>query len=268
MILDIQKEYRESSIKNMKEFAKRYSISIPTVSRYVNMPKDKIDALNFPPNKKKRKTVMDNYLNIIYKMLRDKIKPEIILSYVIKKGYAGNLKTLENYIGLISKNNFNVWLHRDFGYDYSYSDDVTVISRREVLKYITTKNPKMKTNNLVVKNFKIITNKYAIVTVLKEIYDEFYNILSSGISDNLDSFIIKYKKSIISGFADGLLDDIKAVKNAITHKESNGFVEGNNNKFKLIKRILYGRANLDTLFKKSYLAFKVNKKDFDLSQLL
>ncbi|MEE1031858.1 MAG: transposase, partial [Ruminococcus sp.] len=40
------------------------------------------------------------------------------------------------------------------------------------------------------------------------------------------------------------------VKNAISHPESSGFVEGNNNKFKLIKRIVYGRSGLVNLSKK------------------
>lgn len=58
------------------------------------------------------------------------------------------------------------------------------------------------------------------------------------------------------------------VKNAISNSESSGFVEGNNNKFKLIKRILYGRANLVNLFKKCYVAFQVKRKDFSLQKLL
>ena len=89
-----------------------------------------------------------------------------------------------------------------------------------------------------------------------------------GVPDKLDCFVDKYKESVVNVFIDGILNDFTSVKNAISHSESNGFVEGNNNKFKLIKRILYGRANLDTLFKKCYIAFKSKSKDFNLPCLL
>ena len=46
--------------------------------------------------------------------------------------------------------------------------------------------------------------------------------------------------------------DIALIKNAISLPNSSGFVEGNNNKFKLIKRILYGRSNFVDLFRKCY----------------
>jgi len=233
------------------------------------MPEDEIIKLDAPVKYKKRKTVMDDYLNIIYKMLRDKIKAETIMAYVVKKGYSGNLRTLDTYIDRLAKSNFNKrfvgeWVF----YAYSYPDDITVVKRNELLKYLTTKNPKTKLNGTVARNFEIIKEKYHTISFLKDIYDEFYEILMGDASDKLDCFLRKYKESEIKVFTDGILNDIAAVKNAISHTESNGFVEGNNNKFKLIKRILYGRANLSTLFKKSYLAFKVNLRDFDLPRLL
>ena len=232
------------------------------------MTADEIAKLDHINTYKKRKTVMDDYLNIIYKMLRDKIKPEIIMSYIVKKGYSGSWATLESYIELLSKNNFGSWFSRNWAYHYSYPDDCTVIKRNEVLKYMTTKNPKTKMNEVVARNFEIVKEKYSIVAVLKKIYDEFYDILMGNAPEKLDSFINRYKESAISGFIDGIVIDLLSVKNAISFKESNGFVEGNNNKFKLIKRILYGRANLDTLFKKAYLAFEINSTDFRRAYLM
>jgi hypothetical protein len=233
------------------------------------MTEDEIAKLDAPANFKKRKTVMDDYLNIIYKMLRDKIKAEVIMAYVVRQGYSGNLRTLDTYIDTLAKNNFDkrfpsAWIF----YAYSYPDDITIIRRNELLKYITTKNPKTKLNETIARNFEIIKQKYHAITLLKDVYDEFYEILMGGVPDRLDSFLHRYKDSIVAGFIDGLINDITPIKNSISHTESNGFVEGNNNKFKLIKRILYGRANLDTLFKKCYIVFKSKSKEFNLSSLL
>jgi len=211
---------------------------------------------------------MDDYINIINKMLRDKRKPEVIMSYIVKKGYSGSLRTLEKYITLFAKNNFNIRLTKTWAHISSYPDDVTIIKRNDLFKYMTTKNPKTKKSELVAQNFEIIKEKYSIVAILQEIYDEFYDILMGSIPDELDSFIHKYKDSVIETYIDRMITDIISIKNAISRHESSGFVEGNNNKFKLIKRILYGRANLANLFKKCYVAFKINAEDFDLTKLL
>ena len=48
-------------------------------------------------------------------------------------------------------------------------------------------------------------------------------------------------------FADGLTSDLAAVKAAVTFEWSNGQVEGQINRLKLIKRQMYGRANFDLL---------------------
>ena len=268
MIREIKKRWAELSKKRIKTICNEFLLSQPTAKKYIDMTEDEINILDAPAHYRKRKTIMDDYLNIIYKMLRDKRKPEIIMAYVIKKGYSGNLKSLEKYIVLLAKNNFNIGLYNGWAHDFSYPDDVTVIRRNELLRYITTKNPKTKKSEIVERNFESIRQKHTIVAVLKDIYDDFHNILMGRVPDRLDCFIDKYRDSSIAGFIEGLLNDITPVKNAISHTESNGFVEGNNNKFKLIKRILYGRANLETLFKKCYLAFKVNLRDFDLVSLL
>ena len=71
--------------------------------------------------------------------------------------------------------------------------------------------------------------------------------------DNIENL-----KSGIQGFIKSIKKDITPIKAAISFNESSGFVEGNNNKFKLIKRILYGRCNLVNLFKKCFSIFSLN----------
>ena len=75
-------------------------------------------------------------------------------------------------------------------------------------------------------------------------------------------------KSEIQAFCNGLKKDIAPVKNAISLSISSGFVEGNNNKFKALKRIVYGRSRLVNLEKKCKLAFLPKRQDFCLSALL
>ncbi len=58
----------------------------------------------------------------------------------------------------------------------------------------------------------------------------------------------------IAGFANGLLQDYLAVKNAFDLRWSNGPVEGNVNRLKTIKRQMYGRGSLELLERRLILA--------------
>lgn len=49
------------------------------------------------------------------------------------------------------------------------------------------------------------------------------------------------------GFANGLTDDVGAVKAAPSYEWSRGRVEGQARRLKMMKREMYGRANLDLL---------------------
>ncbi|TAJ05455.1 ISL3 family transposase [Marinilabiliaceae bacterium JC017] len=64
----------------------------------------------------------------------------------------------------------------------------------------------------------------------------------------------KYKLTGLTSFANGLLMDLKAVKNGINLPWSNGAVEGHVNRIKSIKRQMYGRAGFDLLRKKIILS--------------
>jgi len=66
----------------------------------------------------------------------------------------------------------------------------------------------------------------------------------------LHQFFDKYIKigiKNLKSFANGITKDQTAVENAITSKYSNGFLEGNNGRLKMIKRTMYGRAGLPLL---------------------
>ena len=55
-------------------------------------------------------------------------------------------------------------------------------------------------------------------------------------------------------FAQGLVEDYAAVKASLTLNASNGPVEGLNNRLKMLKRQMYGRAGLELLSKRFILS--------------
>jgi transposase len=54
----------------------------------------------------------------------------------------------------------------------------------------------------------------------------------------------------ITGFATKLKNDLDAVRNGVTYQWSNGQVEGQVNRLKMLKRQMYGRASHELLKKR------------------
>ena len=59
--------------------------------------------------------------------------------------------------------------------------------------------------------------------------------------------IARSKIDALTGFANGIKQDLAAVTNALSLPWSNSQTEGQVNRLKLIKRQMYGRANFDLL---------------------
>ena len=77
--------------------------------------------------------------------------------------------------------------------------------------------------------------------------DQFHAMMRSKDEAGLDPWIASAKQSKLASFATGIEADRNAVAAAIVELWSSGQVEGKNNRLKLIKRQMYGRANLDLL---------------------
>lgn len=261
IIRQIQADYSLNK-QSINLAAKKFNLNKVTVRKYLKMKLEEIDALAKPNNYKKRKTIMDNYLNIIYKMMLDGQPDNVIYFYVISKGYHRSKDLLRQYICFIEKNNFPKRVRHGMYYfkESAYPEGIITISRKAIFKEIF----KPKTSN----TFKIIQNHFPILKLMKSIYTDFHTSLMGTDPKTMDFFLEKYRDTFISGFCDSIKKDIASVDCAISLNISSGFVEGNNNKFKLIKRILYGRSGLVNLFKKSCLAFLATLNGFDLGSLL
>jgi transposase len=88
---------------------------------------------------------------------------------------------------------------------------------------------------------------------IKSAYDlaqRFQKMVRERLADEFDSWLAQADQSLapsMRNFAAGLRRDYDAVKMALSHLLSNGQVEGQVNRLKLIKRKMQGRAKLDLL---------------------
>jgi transposase len=78
----------------------------------------------------------------------------------------------------------------------------------------------------------------------------FVEVVKERRADELRGWIISAQRSGVAefaSFANGLTDDLQAVRAALEYEWSNGQVEGQVHRLKLIKRQMYGRGKLDLL---------------------
>lgn len=248
----LRREWASADHKNMKQFAKQHSVSVSALKKYLSMSEEEAALLLEIKEYKKHRTDMDDYMNIVFKMLSDGQRPELIYSYILHIGYKGSSCSLENHIKFIALNNFSIKLGKDFHTKEVYPDDTVVIRRFDVLKYISMKNKDKMKDSDVVRYYDQIREKYPAVELCSEIWTTFYLILMGDDPDKIDDFLEKYEGSAISPFVNGIKKDIAAVKNAISSLVSSGFVEGGNCRYKSTKRLMFGRSGINHLFKKTY----------------
>ncbi len=81
----------------------------------------------------------------------------------------------------------------------------------------------------------------------RRLIDRFHAMIRKKSEADLDPWIVEASPTLIASFASGVTKDKAAIRAAITELWSNGQVEGQITKLKLVKRQMYGRAKIDLL---------------------
>jgi hypothetical protein len=196
-----------------------------------------------------RISILDEFCSQIIELLSQQMSFKDILQAIQASGYTGKRTALGDYFHkLITQ------------YDLTHKKSLNVIgvpintqiklkshylNRTDIFKHLWSGK------GLEQADWEYICRKYRKIEDFKQCIIDFRNIFTEKQTKMMSDFIRKYSepsnnKHIVS-FANGLKKDITAVENSITMPYSNGFVEGNNNRLKLIKRAMYGRAKLKLL---------------------
>lgn len=251
-----------------KDLQERFRISNATLDKYLSMSEEEVEKLLEITPYKKRDTPVNPYLNRIYKMLKDNVDPPLIFAYILHQGYQGSQISLENHIKAIKENNFGGKVSKVWNVEKHYSETIDTIKSNAILRYVTIKDrEKMKYTKVAVYYSKIKI-KYPIVEECENIWNEFYKILMGNDPNKIDEFIKKEKETKIHKFVEGLKKDIAAIKHAISSAISSGFVEGGNDRYKLVKRTMFGRAGQKRLFDKTYAISIIMRTGIKASELI
>ena len=132
---------------------------------------------------------------------------------------------------------------------YVSSSHETAQSKKTKTDYITRKGIFQYlwlNGDITLEHYEYLWNKYSILQEIEKCIREFREIFRTKKMPLLYLFIDRYKYSSLkelASFASGLEKDISAVENAVASDLSNAFVEGTNNKVKMVKRTMYGRCS-------------------------
>lgn len=268
LVKEIRAVWKQDRHIKKKELEKRYHVSNMTLRKYLNMSEEEVEKLLEITPYKKRDTPVNSYLNIIYKMLRDHVKPSLIYAYIVYSGYEGSGCSLEHHIEAIEANNFGKTLSKSWNVKAQYPETIKEIKRSDTLKFITITDKEKMKNTKVAMYYPKLKEKFPVIEKCETIWKSFHEIIIGKDPEKIDEFIEENKKTKIKGFIEGLKKDIVAVKNAISSPISSGFVEGGNDRYKLVKRMMFGRAGQMHLFENTYAISIIMRTGIKASQLI
>ena len=193
-------------------------------------------------------TKLEPFQQEIISLINNKIMRKDIYCHIAKKGYKGGRTQFYKYCEHLVEmemvegpGNLRIDELRDEQTKQKYH----YVTRNQIFKYIWNGE-----GDLAKDDIEFIKNSFPVVKVLSTCLYEFRNIFEKKSKDVLCEYIATYKDSTlepIKRFTENIEKDIDPVTNAVVEKYSNGFVEGTNNKLKMIKRLGYGRCKLPLL---------------------
>lgn len=192
---------------------------------------------------------LDVYFEEIQYCLFNGYSKSRTVKYLFSKGYAGARSTAYDYL-----------CKMELLLDRHFAPQPYVRTKTEAMKYKTGSKGKekdyltrsgifrwlwMDETLLMRDHIDYLFREYPKIAEIRKCIHHFRKIFYTRNMPELYLFIERYRSCDIAEirtFAKGLHRDIEAVENAVASDLSNGFVEGTNNKLKMIKRTMFGRC--------------------------
>lgn len=218
-----------------------YHMSRHTISKYIEGDPEKLacterrDTINF-----------DSLRNEIVELLRNHTVKEAY-SEAVKLGYSGKRTQFYKKCRKLFIEYELPRLKKTSNEKNQVIPKIThhYVKRTDIFQYVWKAEDNINEHDL-----KQVENKYPIVKELNKTILDFRKIFKDKSIIRLCFFLKQNKDSTYSqirNFAKNIIKDIRPVASAICTEYSNGFVEGTNNKLKMIKRQSYGRCRIQLL---------------------
>lgn len=184
MICGLRRDWENEKAGNRRQdkkirsvLAEKYRICEVSVKKYLKMTDLEVERLLQITEYKKRRTPVNDYLNMIYKMLRDGIQPHVIYQYVLSKGYTGSTSSLEQHICAIGSNNHLMQIGRYACFTMELPKGTVEIRRNEILKFMTIKDRTRMENSEVTQYYDLLKEKYPVIEACEHLWNDFHQTL-------------------------------------------------------------------------------------------
>lgn len=190
----------------------------------------------------KRKSKLTPYHDEIHERFEQGWMATQIAVHLQQMGCSATISTISHYVSKLKKQKNESQLTSD---NSVYTE---FISRAKILNLLF--HPLELSTTITKEQFEKVCQQYPIVQTIYQAVWEFKDIFKNKVVNQLTHWIEKIKKlniREINSFILGVERDFEAVQNAIIYDYNNGLAEGNVNKVKVVKRIMYGRCSFLTL---------------------
>ena len=193
-------------------------------------------------------TKLEPFQEEIISLINNKIILKDVYSYIARNGYTGGRTQFYKYCEQLAEmklvetaGNLRIDELRDEQTNIKYH----YVTRNQIFNYIWNGEGDISTDDIA-----FIKTSFPVIKVLIDCLFKFRTVFEVKSKEALLEFIAAYKDCTLGSikkFIGSIQKDIIPVTNAVVEEYSNGFVEGTNNKLKVIKRVSYGRCKLPLL---------------------
>ncbi|UOR13604.1 ISL3 family transposase [Halobacillus amylolyticus] len=195
-----------------------------------------------PPmqGKRKRQSMLDPYRSRIQASVQPGVTAKEVYEDLVSKGYKGSFSLVSHYIADIRKQKRKGHSNKLY------------LSRKRLHQWLWKpyQEVKKRTKWLFLND---LCRKHPELQQLYEQIQTFQVMIQHRMSDYLPVWLSKAEQSPfieMKRFAKRIRTDYEAIQNALSYEWNNGVLEGQINRLKTIKRLMYGRANFDLIKKR------------------
>ncbi|MEM9005310.1 MAG: ISL3 family transposase [Cyanobacteria bacterium P01_F01_bin.86] len=252
-----QKRVKTLSAQGWKQvaIAQEVGISERTVRRFLNLP----DLPDTAPRRKCfGKGMLDPHTTQLLEWWNAGVRRSQDLMVLLQEqGFTGSLRTVQRYLkGLHEAQGLpSGQVKPDAPLPKAIDPQSPPLTPRRAAYLIVLKPEKREAEDEQL--LQRLAQQHPSLSVIVQLGEAFLQMFRQCEVNALDPWLEKAMGSTLKpfqSFASGLLDDYAAVQASLTTDVSNGPVEGLNNRLKMLKRQMYGRAGLDLLAKRFIMA--------------
>lgn len=235
--------------------AQELGISVRTVQRYLSLP-------DLPETPSRRRTfdrsLLDPYKPQILAWWNSGItRPMVLMTLLEQQGYTGSQRTLTRYISRLREAQGlpPSRVQTTQSLPKVVDPQLPPLTARR-LAYLIVQRPENRDREEAERLDRLVKQHSALAAMV-DLADGFLQMVRYRQPESFDDWLLKSLTGpfkAFQSFGNGLIEDYAAVKAGLTLEVSNGPVEGLNNRLKMLKRQMYGRAGLDLLTKRFILA--------------